>query len=34
MLRDEASLADYLVPPALGERSGIMGAALLAQRLL
>ncbi len=34
MLRDEASLADYLVPPALGERSGIMGAALLAERLL
>ena len=31
--RGDATLMEYLVPPALGERSGITGAALLAQRM-
>ena len=31
--RRDATLEGYLVPPALGERSGIMGAALLARRM-
>jgi fructokinase len=30
----ESSLADYIVPPSLGPRSGIMGAAILAQQVL
>ncbi|MDE2295404.1 MAG: ROK family protein [Gammaproteobacteria bacterium] len=32
--RADPTLEAYLVPPALGERSGIIGAALLAQRML
>ncbi len=31
--RGDPTLEGYLVPPALGERSGIIGAALLAQRM-